>query len=95
MSIPNPIIVPLTVSDNQMVVPMSVSSDSEQIALGVNMVLVTGMPEHYDGAYEFTPGDSAQTISIKDKMADADIVIDPIPSNYGKISWNGSVLTVS
>ena len=95
MSIPNPIIVPLSVSSDQVTIPLGVSSDSEQIALGVNMVLVTGMPEHYGGSYEFQPSDSAQTISIRNMMADADIVIDPIPSNYGHISWNGSVLTVS
>ena len=95
MSIPNPIVVPLTVSDNHMVVPMTLSSNAEQIALGMSMVLVTGMPEHYAGPYSFTPGDEAQTIGIKDKMADENITIGPIPSNYGKITWNGSVLTVS
>lgn len=95
MSIPNPIIVPLTVSADQMVVPMSVSSNAEQIALNVSCVIVSGLAEHYAGAYEFTPTDTPQTIAIKDMVADADIVIDPIPSNYGKISWNGAVLTVS
>ena len=95
MSVSNPIVVPLTVSDNHMVVPLSVSSNTERIAMSVGMVLVTGMPEHYAGAYEFVPGNTAQIISVKDKMADADIIIDPIPSNYGKITWNGSILTVS
>ena len=95
MSVPNPIIVPMTVSDNHMVVPLAVSSDSEQVSLDVGMVLVTGMPEHYTGPFTFTPGDTAQTISIRDKMSEEDIIIDAIPSNYGKISWNGSVLTVS
>lgn len=49
----------------------------------------------YTGDYEFTPADEAQTIPIYGKTATRDIVINPIPSNYGKITWNGSTLTVS
>lgn len=48
----------------------------------------------YSGPYEFTPGDEAQTVQIARKMATQNITIHPVPSNYGKISWNGSVLTV-
>lgn len=51
--------------------------------------------ERYEGSYEFTPTSETQTISIEHKMATADIVINPIPSNYGLITWNGSELTVS
>lgn len=49
----------------------------------------------YTGEYEFTPSAETQTIPIYGKVASADIVINPIPSNYGLITWNGSVLTVS
>ena len=49
----------------------------------------------YAGDYEFTPTDEAQTIPMYGKTATRDIVINPIPSNYGKITWNGSTLTVS
>lgn len=49
----------------------------------------------YTGEYEFTPSSEEQTIPIYGKVASADIVINPIPSNYGLISWNGSTLTVS
>lgn len=50
---------------------------------------------YFDGAYEITPTTEAQTISIKGKTALEDIVVNPIPSNYGLITWNGAVLTVS
>lgn len=53
-----------------------------------------GVPA-YEGSYSFTPTTDYQTIEIKDKRATADIVINPIPSNYGLITWNGSTLTVS
>ena len=51
--------------------------------------------EIYDGEYEFTPTEDTQTVSIENKMAVQDITINPIPSNYGRITWNGSTITVS
>lgn len=51
--------------------------------------------EIYDGPYEYTPTADTQTIEIERKMAAANIVINPIPSNWGLITWNGSTLTVS
>ena len=50
--------------------------------------------EQYTGPYEFTPGEETQTISIAYKQATADITINPIPSNYGRIAWDGTTLTV-
>ena len=49
----------------------------------------------YDGAYEWTPSESVQTIEIANKKALTNITINPIPQNYGLITWNGSTLTVS
>ena len=51
--------------------------------------------EDYTGAYEVTPSQSTQTLSVADKRMTQDVVINPIPSNYGLITWNGSYLTVS
>ena len=51
--------------------------------------------EEYTGDYEFTPSRSTQVIEIANKKATADIIINPIPSNYGLVTWNGSALTVS
>ena len=49
----------------------------------------------YDGPYEFTPTEDTQTVAIERKMATENIVINPIPYNYGLVTWNGSTLTVS
>lgn len=54
-----------------------------------------GSSPPYTGAYEYTPTEETQTIEISGKAATQDIIINPIPSNYGLITWNGSVLTVS
>lgn len=51
--------------------------------------------EYYTGEYTFTPSDQTQTIPIAQLTASEDITINPIPSNYGLITWNGSTLTVS
>lgn len=49
----------------------------------------------YSGPYEYTPTQGTQTVEISGKRATENIVINPIPSNYGLITWDGSVLTVS
>lgn len=49
----------------------------------------------YDGSYEWTPTQQTQTIPIAGEKAITDITINPIPSNYGLITWDGSTLTVS
>lgn len=49
----------------------------------------------YDGPTEFTPAQEAQTIEIAGMWAPDDIIINPIPSNYGLITWNGATLLVS
>ena len=49
----------------------------------------------YEGDYFATPSGEAQTISTKNLRMTDDFVINPIPSNYGLITWNGSTITVS
>lgn len=50
---------------------------------------------HYLGPTEITPTNYTQTISTTGMVLDEDIIVNPIPSNYGLITWNGSVLRVS
>lgn len=49
----------------------------------------------YSGPAEFTPSADAQTIHTAGLLVGEDIIIDPIPSNYGLITWNGSTIKVS
>ena len=51
--------------------------------------------DYYDGPFEVTPTQSTQTLSTQDKIVLQNIVVNPIPSNYGLITWDGSKLTVS
>ena len=60
---------------------------------------VTKVVEHdlpvYTGETVVTPSTSEQVLNTADKVVTRNIVINPIPSNYGLITWNGSTLTVS
>lgn len=49
----------------------------------------------YTGDYEVYPSLETQILPTADKSLTDNIVIYPVPSNYGLITWNGSVLTVS
>lgn len=50
---------------------------------------------HYEGECSFEPSQTAQTVPTAGTVLLSDITINPIPSNYGLITWNGSTLTVS
>ena len=56
-------------------------------------VIVGGIP--YGGSYEVTPGGEAQRLPTASRMLEQDIVVKPVPSNYGLITWDGSTITVS
>ena len=84
MPVYTPLLIPMTVSVNAVSLPVSV---------GANLTVNTD-PE-YEGEFEFTPGDEAQIIPVGGYRVSQDITINPIPSNYGKITWNGAVMTVS
>lgn len=74
---------------------ISVSGDKPLKLSQINTGSGGGTRPHYQGETEFVPTQSYQTVPTAGLLVDADIVIDPIPSNYGKITWNGAFLTVS
>ena len=49
----------------------------------------------YGGQTEVTPTQETQVLQTTNRTVVSNIIINPIPSNYGKITWNGSTLTVS
>lgn len=87
------IVVPMTVTANTGAVPMTVNPTTANLELALN-VIYENAPA-FAGAYEYTPTNSAQVIPILGRRATQNITINPIPSNYGLITWNGATLTVS
>lgn len=76
---------------------LDVELSQEEYELEMNTAIVINqiVGDEYDGPYEFTPTQETQTVAIERLTATQDITINPIPSNYGLIAWDGSVLTVS
>ena len=49
----------------------------------------------YSGETVITPSAQAQTLETGGHVLLSNITVEAIPSNYGLITWNGSVITVS
>ena len=49
----------------------------------------------YEGEYTVTPSSELQTLATNGMRMTDNITINPIPTNYGLITWNGSTITVS
>lgn len=49
----------------------------------------------YDGATEFTPTRETQFAMVSGKIVLDNIKINPIPQNYGLVTYNGSIITIS
>lgn len=88
----NTIPIEIQVEPNEYDVQIDGAIEIVPVELDTKIVLVGG--EHYHGPYEFTPTNRQQVIPIGGQVADLNIVINPIPSNYGKVSWNGSFLKI-
>lgn len=78
---------------NTIPITLTVSEDVTK-QMTVDTAIETG-GEHYEGPYTVTPTNQTQTLQTQGLIMDGVVTIDPIPSNYGLITWDGSVLTVS
>ena len=62
---------------------------------GIITEVHTGDLPYYTGPTTITPGPTAQTLSTAERVVAENIIINPIPTNYGLIGWNGAYITVS
>lgn len=62
---------------------------------GEYIKVVAGDVPRYDGPYTVTPSAEAQTLDTSGMVMTGNLTVNPIPSNYGLITWDGSTLTVS
>lgn len=49
----------------------------------------------YHDITEVTPSEDTQTLSTDGFLMENNIIINPIPTNYGKITWDGTKIIVS
>lgn len=67
---------------------------SNQLTATSDIKVEVGSSVPFKGDYEYTPTQQTQEIGIKGFTATQDIIINPIPSNYGRIEYDGSTLRV-
>lgn len=94
MSELNTVTVPVTLSVSTREYKVNISSPKE-IDVGVSTAIEAVDAEHYRGPYTVTPGAQAQALDTAGKLMGYNVVVASVPNNYGLITWNGSVLTVS
>lgn len=63
--------------------------------LRASVFISSVQPETYTGVYEITPSKYKQVLNTENLLLTDNIMVNPIPSNYGLIAWNGSILKVS
>lgn len=89
-----PIPVRLTV-DTDLAIPLVVSNSNVTVSVGLATPIMTSTVPDYDGDYDITPTSTAQVFQTNGKKITHDFIVEPIPSNYGLITWDGSTITVS
>ena len=76
-------------------VPMGISNDNEAVPVRIGLSYAAGEYETYSGPYNVTPGANNQTLATRGKVMQSDVTVGKIPNNYGLVTWNGSIITVS
>jgi len=85
-------------------IPMTVSATTAEIDIGISPSLVPiamtvnatqSDAGKYTGEYVVTPSDEQQTLETAGKILKQNVVIEPIPQNYGLITWSGLGIRVS
>jgi hypothetical protein len=74
---------------------VAVSGDKPRQLAQVDQGGVAPPTDTYDGPYTITPGPTSQVLQTEGLFATGNITVGPVPNNYGLITWDGSVLTVS
>lgn len=57
-------------------------------------IVTTELPD-WTGPYEATPTQETQVFDMNGYAMRGSFTVNPIPSNYGLVTWNGVVLSVS
>ena len=86
----------LTVQTNQQENKLKLQSNRVNHNVSIDTdIIVHGGGNPYLGPYTVTPTQSTQVLYTDEHSMTDNVTVNPIPSNYGLITWNGSVLTVS
>ena len=87
--------IPASVAVSMAGIPASVGASAVSLNASLGAAYQMREGEIYQGEYEFTPTQSEQTVNTAGKVLIRNIRINPIPSQYGLVTYNGSIITVS
>ena len=77
-------------------IPIAFDDATENLSADIGSVQVRYIiPPTYTGETTVTPSEEEQTLLTDGFLMANNITINPIPSNYGLITWDGSKLIVS
>ena len=84
----------LTVSFNPQTLNVSFNPPRANISTSTQITRDFVGCDPYTGDYVVTPSEETQTLETYNKRMTDNVTINPIPSNYGRIAWNGATLLV-
>lgn len=77
-------------------IDFSVADSQAAAVLEIGNPLIIRDPDPpYEGPYTVTPSASRQTLFTRGYAMTGNVVIEPIPQNYGLVTYNGRILTIS
>ena len=87
------------VLDGELSLNIPIDGDMElDIPMDGEVGIITKVVERdlpvYTGDTEITPSEEEQVLNTADKVVIRNIVINPIPENYGRLLYSGNTLTV-
>lgn len=84
----------MNVNYNPATVTVGISPGTASVSPGALIVRDVVERDPYTGEYTVTPGDEAVVLNTKHLRMTDNVTINPVPSTYGHIAWNGSYLSV-
>ena len=90
-----PIRVDMKVTESQQNYWLRVIEKNIPISVDVETPIVAGVAKEDEGEYDITPTNTEQVFSTEGKRCPHNFIVEPIPNNYGLITYNGSIITVS
>ena len=76
-------------------VAVAINPSTMEIGFGTPIARDYVERDPFTGDYTVTPSAEEQVLETKNLRMTDNITINPIPNNYGLITWDGSTLTVS
>ena len=77
-------------------IEFSVADNQDTAVMEIGNPLIIRDPDPpYEGPYTVTPSAQRKTLVTRGYAMTGNVIIEPIPQNYGLVTYNGSIITIS